>query len=65
MVVEGEREEGGVQVEWKAWEAVRSVERSTRYTAALPHVTCRHTHTHTHHTYRSNPSHAIYSVSLL
>jgi hypothetical protein len=31
--------EEGDQVEWRACEAVRSVDSNTRYTAALPHVT--------------------------
>ena len=41
LVVEGEevRGEEGDQVEWRVCEAVKRVDNSTRYTAALPHVT--------------------------
>ena len=35
-----EEEEEEDQVERRAWEAVKSVDSNTRYTAALPQVTC-------------------------
>ena len=41
---EEEEEEEGEDQEWRVWEAVNRVDSSTRYTAALPHVTCTHSH---------------------
>lgn len=40
MEGDGVRGVEGDHVEWRACEAVSSVDSNTRYTAALPHVTC-------------------------
>ena len=57
---EGEEGEGD-QEELSVWEAVKSVDSSTRYTAALPHVT--YTNIYTTFDYNTWPTYPIAVLS--